>query len=492
MSNQFTISKILHISTGQALKAVFNTSNEDTNRHTNFTSSTSVSTENQQSTHPYTGEMTLNNSDLLMMNRFQHSIPSTTNSNNNEHKDDKTKLGLHSNAFSFYTTYMQNSLSSNINTYSGTNNQVELHLNKINNFDNLYTARQLQEKEQHKPEISLDETNNNYCLIDQPFNNNSQEIRQKFLNLFNEIVTKQNIMNSGKSLQLIQTEKTAKIDNDENNLLLGHSNCNENVSYTSCQEDSTPSVVSPSVSNVTNPSSLHIIQTINNNKLKLEDKLWPLLHKVFKLNSNQTITFEDSQHATVNKNLNSNLLLNLKLPVNCMNMSDVIKSNEKVSQILCLKSDTNERTTPYTGKQLPKRKTRKTHQSKLKQNHELERKPRQAYSTVQLERLETEFERDKYLKLNRRIELSNELNLTETQIKTWFQNRRTKWKKKVYSLDSTSRSSLNLNKHENKLWSMNSISTDTEEQQQSTMDSSYTTFLPTQMMNVNLIMTINQ
>ncbi|VDO84752.1 unnamed protein product, partial [Schistosoma curassoni] len=30
--------------------------------------------------------------------------------------------------------------------------------------------------------------------------------------------------------------------------------------------------------------------------------------------------------------------------------------------------------------------------------------------------------KDKYLKLNRRIELSNELNLTETQIKTWFQN----------------------------------------------------------------------
>ncbi|TPP57616.1 hypothetical protein FGIG_01241 [Fasciola gigantica] len=62
-------------------------------------------------------------------------------------------------------------------------------------------------------------------------------------------------------------------------------------------------------------------------------------------------------------------------------------------------------------------------------HHILERKPRQAYSVRQLERLEAEFHTDKYLNLSKRIELSNELHLTETQIKTWFQNRRTKWKK---------------------------------------------------------------
>ncbi|CAH8631476.1 unnamed protein product [Dicrocoelium dendriticum] len=60
-----------------------------------------------------------------------------------------------------------------------------------------------------------------------------------------------------------------------------------------------------------------------------------------------------------------------------------------------------------------------------------ERKPRQAYSNAQLERLEDEFMRDKYLNLDKRVELSIELNLTETQIKTWFQNRRTKWKKQM-------------------------------------------------------------
>ncbi|XP_076329109.1 uncharacterized protein LOC143235137 [Tachypleus tridentatus] len=61
----------------------------------------------------------------------------------------------------------------------------------------------------------------------------------------------------------------------------------------------------------------------------------------------------------------------------------------------------------------------------------VERKPRQAYSAKQLERLEAEFKVDKYLSVSKRMELSAALNLTEVQIKTWFQNRRTKWKKQM-------------------------------------------------------------
>lgn len=59
----------------------------------------------------------------------------------------------------------------------------------------------------------------------------------------------------------------------------------------------------------------------------------------------------------------------------------------------------------------------------------IDRKPRQAYSAKQLEKLESEFKQDQYLSVNKRMELSKVLNLTEAQIKTWFQNRRTKWKK---------------------------------------------------------------
>lgn len=61
-----------------------------------------------------------------------------------------------------------------------------------------------------------------------------------------------------------------------------------------------------------------------------------------------------------------------------------------------------------------------------------ERKPRQAYSQIQLEKLEAEFKNDKYLSVSKRLDLSKCLNLTEVQIKTWFQNRR--WVKVIYDI----------------------------------------------------------
>nr|XP_036677474.1 homeobox protein ceh-9 isoform X2 [Drosophila suzukii] len=62
-----------------------------------------------------------------------------------------------------------------------------------------------------------------------------------------------------------------------------------------------------------------------------------------------------------------------------------------------------------------------------------DRKPRQAYNASQLEQLEKEFNLNKYLSASKRVELSKSLSLTEVQIKTWFQNRRTKWKKQLTS-----------------------------------------------------------
>ena len=52
------------------------------------------------------------------------------------------------------------------------------------------------------------------------------------------------------------------------------------------------------------------------------------------------------------------------------------------------------------------------------------RKARTAFTDHQLNTLESSFERQKYLSVQDRMELAAKLNLTDTQVKTWYQNRR--------------------------------------------------------------------
>ncbi|KAG8187205.1 hypothetical protein JTE90_020074 [Oedothorax gibbosus] len=59
------------------------------------------------------------------------------------------------------------------------------------------------------------------------------------------------------------------------------------------------------------------------------------------------------------------------------------------------------------------------------------RKARTAFTDHQLRTLEKSFERQKYLSVQDRMELAAKLNLTDTQVKTWYQNRRTKWKRQA-------------------------------------------------------------
>lgn len=58
-----------------------------------------------------------------------------------------------------------------------------------------------------------------------------------------------------------------------------------------------------------------------------------------------------------------------------------------------------------------------------------QRKARTAFTDYQLQTLENSFTKQKYLSVQDRQELAAKLSLTDTQVKTWYQNRRTKWKR---------------------------------------------------------------
>ncbi|GIY90460.1 t-cell leukemia homeobox protein 3 [Caerostris darwini] len=75
---------------------------------------------------------------------------------------------------------------------------------------------------------------------------------------------------------------------------------------------------------------------------------------------------------------------------------------------------------PYQNRTPPKRK-----------------KPRTSFTRMQICELEKRFHKQKYLASAERASLAKTLKMTDAQVKTWFQNRRTKWRT-IDSLNHTS------------------------------------------------------
>uniref|UniRef100_A0A8R1XXR3 Homeobox domain-containing protein n=1 Tax=Onchocerca volvulus TaxID=6282 RepID=A0A8R1XXR3_ONCVO len=67
-----------------------------------------------------------------------------------------------------------------------------------------------------------------------------------------------------------------------------------------------------------------------------------------------------------------------------------------------------------------------SYQSRIPAGH---KKPRTSFTRKQIASLESKFLAQKYLANTERVNLANQLEMSNMQVKTWFQNRRTKWRK---------------------------------------------------------------
>ncbi|XP_076831575.1 homeobox protein vent1-like [Brachyhypopomus gauderio] len=66
--------------------------------------------------------------------------------------------------------------------------------------------------------------------------------------------------------------------------------------------------------------------------------------------------------------------------------------------------------------------------------HGIQRRTRTKFTPEQIDKLEKIFSKHKYLDAGERVKTAQKLNLSETQVRTWFQNRRMKLKREVQEM----------------------------------------------------------
>ncbi|KAG8568106.1 hypothetical protein GDO81_013892 [Engystomops pustulosus] len=89
---------------------------------------------------------------------------------------------------------------------------------------------------------------------------------------------------------------------------------------------------------------------------------------------------------------------------------------------------------PCARSETPASEAPQSSESELEQSAPRVKKPRRSrtiFTEVQLMGLEKKFQKQKYLSTPDRLDLAQSLGLTQLQVKTWYQNRRMKWKKIV-------------------------------------------------------------
>ena len=87
-------------------------------------------------------------------------------------------------------------------------------------------------------------------------------------------------------------------------------------------------------------------------------------------------------------------------------------------------NDESRRSRSRTPSKSRSRSRSRSSSSRSSSNLKKNRKSRTAFTDFQLNSLEKSFEKHKYLSVQERVELATRLNLTDTQVKTWYQNRR--------------------------------------------------------------------